>query len=516
MDVNLEPLKNSVDAKLSEQSFAFEEAFGRVIGVEVLKAFKQIIFNQLLENSNWKMEDLIKLLVPVADAMISFEVLQLDADLPQKVPAADLHCKILNADFKHEDLRTLDARMLSAVLIFLADQDSAYCQQQKWLLRHFPSFESLRNSFHQLGVLYLEKFSGDRDNGLDHERLQSQLAYYKSQQPELSKTPYCTHPFDRVRVNSEGNVYPCCFQRHMPLGNVFQEDLQSILDGELFRDLRFSVENGILHPMCRVSCPFNFIEKTRCENPVTKVENMDIDPPNTHCNVGGNKPTEKNPSCRMCEREAPGYRWEVDRSHEMLPKVKSIVPGLRVIHIQGVSEIFWKDLAFKYLDLLEYDKHRETLHVTTTSNGTVFTPEKQLRWVNRVRSSGMGFSLDAATAETYVKIRRLNVFERVQDHLLHYTELVNAAPIHRFRIINNVNKLNAKEVYDMVAFASRTAAYEIEFQLTSDNGRCADILITPADTDYHKLVSEQLLAAEKDFKIPIIRFRGIDLNWQQD
>jgi MoaA/NifB/PqqE/SkfB family radical SAM enzyme len=490
---------------------AFEKSLSRVIGDDVLAAFKKIVNAKAFENRSWSFAEILQTLAPVSAKMLSFEVLFLDQELPLKIPQQNFRSEILNADFSPEELRSLDAKSLAALLIFATDLQSSFSLLQADLNRSFPPFESLRNAFHQLALQDLGQFiksEAPSEKIIEWEKLRS---LFQSLLPPTSEQPYCTDAFKRLRVNAEGDVFPCCYQRSQPMGNLFNSSIEEIIHGEFSQDLRFSVSHGILHPSCRIACPQNFRPKTLSVQKFERIEFLDIDPPNTHCNVGGTQPNEKNPACLMCERDALGYRFEKDSADEVLVKIRPLLSDLKNVHIQGVAEVFWKDLVFDYLDLLEYEKAKAHLHISTTSNATVFTPARQMKWIKRIRSSGIGFSIDAADPETYVKIRRLDMLDKVHEHLLHYTQLLKDHPGHVFRIINNINKLNAAEIYGMVEFANRTCAYEIEFQLTSDNGKCSDIIIFPGDQEFKEIVSDQLERAAKDFPIRIVKFRGMEV-----
>ena len=288
--------------------------------------------------------------------------------------------------------------------------------------------------------------------------------------------PFCTDPFNRVRVTSEGDVFFCCYQRKTPIGNLLTSSMEEIWDSPLAREIRESTARGVMHKTCLVPCPKAYVPKVKHQPPVEPTPQfLDIDPPNTHCNVGGKKPTLENPACIMCERSVDDYRFEDDRSQSVLPKLAPILPQIKMIHVQGVSEVFWQDLLFKYLETLNFAPFKNSIILSTTSNATVFPPKKQEKWLASAASTGISFSIDAASASTYEKIRILPVYETVLNNIRNYSRLVANTPQHRFRIQNNINTLNLHEVRGMVAFAAEVEADEIEFNLTG--GHRTEILI---------------------------------------
>jgi MoaA/NifB/PqqE/SkfB family radical SAM enzyme len=239
---------------------------------------------------------------------------------------------------------------------------------------------------------------------------------------------FCGYPWSRCRVTSEGQVAMCCFMRPDPLaaseseayiGNVLENSFDEIWFGDVAESIRQDTLAGKLHKKCQTpGCPF-FTQNTPYQKQhiiYNEYPNfLEIDLPNTHCNVGGLNPDpEKSPACIMCERSSPFFRPEKDRLFEVLEKIKYIVPNLRQIHIQGIAEPFYESRQFGYLlfdilDVLEFDKYAHQITISVTTNGTLLKRNVRQEYLSRVPHSITNFSIDAATPETFKNIRILIV-----------------------------------------------------------------------------------------------------------
>jgi hypothetical protein len=243
---------------------------------------------------------------------------------------------------------------------------------------------------------------------------------------------FCDMPFNRVRVTAQGDVAMCCWMRPGPfqnsedihLGNLLKNKFDDIWFGEAAEKVRLDTKDGILSERCRCpGCPFLSLKPPYPKQNIVYGEYpvfLEIDLPNSHCNIGGARPDPvKSPACVMCERASPLFKPEEDHLLEVLSKIVHLVPNLVQIHIQGVAEPFWKDLIFKILDVLVFDNHKDRITVSTTTNATLLNARNRERYLNRVPHSITNVSLDAASPQTYQGIRILGgkAFERVLEHL---------------------------------------------------------------------------------------------------
>lgn len=337
---------------------------------------------------------------------------------------------------------------------------------------------------------------------------------------------FCGYPFTRVRCTSEGDVAMCCFMRPDPLfpksqayiGNLLESSFDEIWFGETAEAIRSDTLAGKLHKKCQTpGCPF-YSMKRRPLPTQNIIYNeyptfLEIDLPNTHCNVGGLNPSERSPACIMCERSAPFFKAEEDRLFEVLAKVKQIVPNLSQIHIQGIAEPFYENkasghLLFDVLDALEFDTHAHQITVSITTNGTLLKHSVRQAFFNRIPHSITTFSIDAATPETFKKIRILDCFDKVLENLYAFAAERMPARQH-LQIHNNVNLLNYHEVVGMVEIAHKA---EVEcLELSPTDGHNREILVNEENCGLFVKAQREATERCEELKVKYKFIRPLDM-----
>lgn len=275
----------------------------------------------------------------------------------------------------------------------------------------------------------------------------------------VEAAPFCSDPFDRVRVTCEGDVFMCGFQRQGSIGSLLEDSLEDVWFGKIAEEIRQETLKGVRHPICRGDgCPHAWKKKlkTGVERKTSLPKFLEIDLPNYHCNVGGRRPSKKNPACLMCERALPGYQFQTEnRLPEILPRLSKLLGQVLSVQIQGVAEAFWEDYIFEVLDLLEFDAHRKRIRVVTTTNGILLNQERRSKFLERCPLSTVAFSLDSAKPETYRQIRRLDAYDRVIENLMAYSKERRRNSGALLQIHNNINLINLPEGVEMVRVAAR-------------------------------------------------------------
>lgn len=280
---------------------------------------------------------------------------------------------------------------------------------------------------------------------------------------------FCEYPFKRCRITCEGQVSMCCFHRSGSIGNLVENTFDEIWHGEIAEEIRRDTIAGKLHSLCKMpGCPHmtNTLVPhlfSYNEYPTT----LEIDLPNTHCNVGGYKPSEKRPACIMCERSDPNFVKEVDLMDLVLPKIKHVMPNVWQLHIQGIAEPFWHGQIYKILEHIGFEEHKDRIQLTTTTNGILFRKENRRRWLETVPNSVVVFSIDASTPDTFYQIRgQMDVFELIIKHLHEYAQ-ERDADNQWVKVHNNINTMNVQEVVGMVQIAKSAGVDVVEFNPTS-------------------------------------------------
>jgi len=277
---------------------------------------------------------------------------------------------------------------------------------------------------------------------------------------DVEQLSFCSSPYNKVILNSVGDVSMCCHQFHQ-LGHL--DETTEVLDlwrSRLAKDIRSEMSSGELHPVCGkdTACPYimgkremGYVQTCR-RNSFPKI--LEICLSDKHCNVGGETPSEDNPACIMCIRN---FRQpeQPDLTEFLCEKAKPLMPYLRQLCVLGIAEPFWKGAAFDILERLEFFRYKSRIQFFTNTNGVCLSHKVALKFFEDVQYSDLAWSLDAATKATYLKIRRLNAFDVVVDNLTKWVRLVRecSSSNHTVSIYNNINLLNVHEMTQMVEMA---------------------------------------------------------------
>lgn len=337
---------------------------------------------------------------------------------------------------------------------------------------------------------------------------------------------FCEFPWNRARITCEGNLAMCCFMRPDPLkpesdayvGNILENTFDEVWFGDIAEAIRNETREGNLHSKCRVpGCPYKSMEKPYPKKSITFNEYpnfLEIDLPNTHCNVGGKEPDPvSSPACIMCERSAPWFRPEKDHLFDVLARVKHIVPNLQGVHIQGLAEPFLQtresgSLLFDVLDALNFDNHADQITVSLTTNGTLLKKSIREEYLKRVPHSITNFSIDASTPETFKSIRIFDCFDKVIETLYAFSkERVRDRQF--LRIHNNINIMNVHEVVGMVQIAAKANVEYVEFNPT--DGFNHKILVSEDNCGLFKKAQRDIIDECQRLNVPYNFIRPLDL-----
>jgi MoaA/NifB/PqqE/SkfB family radical SAM enzyme len=302
------------------------------------------------------------------------------------------------------------------------------------------------------------------------------------------------------------------------IGNVLKNTFDEIWFGPLAEQVRQETLKGNLHPKCQCpGCPYLPLKKPYHKNNVVYNEYpnfLEIDLPNTHCNVGGLRPNaQTSPACIMCERASPLFRPEANHLFDVLERIKHVVPNLYQIHIQGIAEPFYQTrhegyLLFDVLDILEYDKYAHNITLSVTTNGTIFKKSIRQEYLKRAPHSITNFSIDAATPETFKAIRIFDCFEKVLENLYAFSkERIRERQF--LRIHNNINTMNVHEVIGMVRIAHKANVEYVEFNPT--NGFNHKILVNENNCGKFAKAQQQIVEECEKLGVPYNFIRPLDL-----
>lgn len=285
---------------------------------------------------------------------------------------------------------------------------------------------------------------------------------------------FCSRPFTHMMVNNMGDVTHCCFQAS-PLGNVLQQHVKDIWQSKQSREIRGLTKRGVLHNSCRNwgGCPFlnadlenkDFVSLKNFALPLS----LELALPSNHCNI--------NPPCIMCPRRSEQYQTRElagDRTVEIAKAVRYLTPTLTHLSILGVAEPFWKNNLMEMLRILNFSKYQNQIHFWTFSNGTVFDHNKATEFLQQVKRSEIRFSVDAATRETYLKVRQHDLYDVVKKNIADYAKRIDKTK-NKAVIQNTIFNINVNEMEQMVFEAKAMNVNKIVFSPIHTAGGCVKI-----------------------------------------
>jgi MoaA/NifB/PqqE/SkfB family radical SAM enzyme len=222
----------------------------------------------------------------------------------------------------------------------------------------------------------------------------------------------CTRPWTSFRIeNHKGLVQPCCYTRVI-CGNVNDQTIEEIWNGEMYQDLRRRIASGRSQRVCPFDCPVVLGQETepdlvpigplaqanrslQLEEIRTAAVTLKSFPvyfrvtPTVTCNL----------NCSFCYQkrndsvELPGNLDSALEAQFSLIQELEIVGGEPLVSPECLKLMARMDR-----------RHYPGLHLALITNGTAIT-ESALTLLHERRISWMLVSVDAATPETYAKVR---------------------------------------------------------------------------------------------------------------
>ena len=217
---------------------------------------------------------------------------------------------------------------------------------------------------------------------------------------------FCDSPFSTIHIHNNGDVHLClCTPWHSkgPIGNLNDKSLYELWNSEWMDDFRNTVYDQSFKYCNRESC-----WKIHNLDKVESLENIDIPELPTiiyfqnlddNCNL-------QCPSCRTSLRYSKEFNPNVDRI--LLPLVELYKDFDRPVTFSadGSGEFFSSE---SYLNFLRQENLPDIFQFYINTNGTLINKNIDLIEKHKDKIKCLTFSFDAATPETYKKIRGHNL-----------------------------------------------------------------------------------------------------------
>lgn len=274
-----------------------------------------------------------------------------------------------------------------------------------------------------------------------------------------------------------GYCYSCCPSWNK-IGNVgkFTDDngLMSVWNSDRLQSIRRAVLDNNLAGVCNFDyCPHaisrEYVDLESAKNDDEKF-NLIIDqiiagktkletPPymftissSPQCNL----------DCVMCQAEHVNSRSDAMLEEKIFSEIlPEILPSLSRLYLMGNGEVFFNPHSRKFLQTLDASRY-PSLTVDILTNGNLFT-RKLWESVSHNRYGAIGVSIDAATKETYQRIRKKGNWDLLRQNLDFISELRSKNIFTSFSIYFCVMKSNYREMKQFVELGKAVGCDNIEF-----------------------------------------------------
>lgn len=313
----------------------------------------------------------------------------------------------------------------------------------------------------------------------------------------------------------------CCDQPYGTLGNLLKDGL-SILNNDTAKRIRSEIlANQLPTECCKQFCPYKFrklSEATRTIHYEDHLLSIEIDLPNTHCNIGVGIPNEKNPACRMCARSEKPMTPDVDHLEEVCKVLAPTLATLGQLHIQGFAEPFYKDKLFEVLNWMDYDRHIVTnpkLQISTITNGLLFNKTKQERLQSRCPLTRICFSLDAASPEVYRKLRIVNAYHVAIRNLRDWAT-ARRPVVDQLWINNTINLINIGDCVGMVETAAEMKVDYVQFGPTDPVGDIVPYCVNERNYKQFEMAEQKIVATAKKHNVTTCFRKALHMNHRNE
>lgn len=306
----------------------------------------------------------------------------------------------------------------------------------------------------------------------------SLLRNYNKIRSKSQRKYFCLAPFSTLFFTEYGEILPCYYNKNIVFGKYPETDPLDAWFGDKMETLRTHIRNNNLAFGCQ-DCydyltkknyysvgawKYDYLPATSGKFPLSldfQISNM--------CNL----------SCIMCNGEfSKTVRQKRERKSEyqnpyddtFVEKIKPLLPHLKEAAFTG-GEVFLIKIYYDIWDAI-YEIN-PSVRISVTTNGTILNT--RVKSYLEKMDFNITMSLDSVQKETFEKIRRFSVFEKVIENLDYFTDYtrrrktlltVKICPMRQNRtelpeIINFLNTRNISFLFNNVVFPPYCALWNL-------------------------------------------------------
>lgn len=271
----------------------------------------------------------------------------------------------------------------------------------------------------------------------------------------------CNTILNHAELGSTGSVHCCCTTfLDIAIGNINKLGFNEIWHGIVHKILCLSLQNRTYSFCKKDMCPL-FIGKAAMDNQESNTEYVSMrKKPSTVLLAYDETCNLKCVTCRQDLRIASGKALQKVQGYAKTA-VDEMLPECEFLILAGNGEVF-ASRSYKQVYTHKQMDHVRQLRLLT--NGTLFT-EKNWNSIRRGENMKvmLTVSIDAASKETYEKIRCGGSFEQLQNNMMFASKLRKEGELSYFRMNFVVQRANYREMSAFVKWGLELGADEIFF-----------------------------------------------------
>jgi MoaA/NifB/PqqE/SkfB family radical SAM enzyme len=285
------------------------------------------------------------------------------------------------------------------------------------------------------------------------------------------RNQWCIDPFVKFTALERGAVNLCCTNwMNEPVGSFVEDDFDHLWNSDVALDIRRSIHDGSFQYCNKMACPYLKEQRLPAASEVTAPYDMEVVEKQA---VGmpvvypRKVVLSEDPICNLT---CPSCRTEQKKADEdQLVRFEEVVfPKLMEtytaeLRICGNGDPFASQHYMRLMKSLD-PKVNKLRRLSILTNGVLFSPRV---WETLSNLQGyrvvMNVSIDAATPETYAKVRRGGDWDRLQEALAFMQQLREQGEFRKFHFNYVVQEDNFREMPEFVRMAKKYSVDKVFF-----------------------------------------------------
>jgi MoaA/NifB/PqqE/SkfB family radical SAM enzyme len=321
------------------------------------------------------------------------------------------------------------------------------------------------------------------------DRLHEEVVMRKWKGDRLREEITCLRPFENIEIFVDGSVHVCCgnwLKQGYEIGNIYDQNFDEIWNSEKAKKLRYSVCEGNFEYCTHFCDPFGRVKIDQ------KIDENFIDPPlisrkkanlkfndYNECIVNttpktialGCDPT-CNLTCPSCRKNHKSLtREEAERLKKVLENtIKPMLRDCEELTLLTSGDVFASPVMSKFLKTIT-KKQYPKMKIVIYTNAQLLTPQKWAEFSNLEEFSiTLRISIDAATKETYEKLRRGGSWDALCKNMAFIAGMRDKGIISHIDTCFIVQKENFLEIPKFVEKSKEWHSDNASFQAIEDWG----------------------------------------------